>query len=78
MFCATGTGVAHNHKAWTFLLSCADPCVLSPFQNVSPPPPPPDSGSMAFEENGERIDDLKMIAQKVGGGLERLRTMSGV
>jgi hypothetical protein len=28
-------------------------------------PPPKDSGSMAFEENGERIDDLKMIAQKV-------------
>jgi len=24
-----------------------------------------DSGSMAFEENGERIEDLKMIAQKV-------------
>ena len=24
-----------------------------------------DSGSMAFEENGERIDDLKLIASKV-------------
>jgi hypothetical protein len=25
-----------------------------------------DSGSMAFEEGGERIDDLKLIAGKVG------------
>ena len=25
-----------------------------------------DSGSMAFEENGERIDDLKFIIQRVG------------
>jgi hypothetical protein len=24
-----------------------------------------DSGSMAFEENGERIDDLKLIGSKV-------------
>jgi hypothetical protein len=27
-----------------------------------------DSGSMAFEENGERVEDLKMIGSKVRQG----------
>jgi hypothetical protein len=29
-----------------------------------------DSGSMAFEDNGERVEDLKMIGSKVGARAE--------
>jgi hypothetical protein len=65
------------------LLCHLKPCKSSPSRDAPSPCPVTvnpscladlalaDSGSMAFEENGERIEDLKMIAQKVrnrGGG----------